>query len=164
MKKLIFLFVLLSFQCCVSQAKIISDVAKEPDSIIKAKAFIEEYYADFKTEYDYKGDYSIISDSYRPQFSGSKFSMSYNSYDEKEKNLNAVKFDFKEVIAIEFLNYTTILVHDDPPFDMIISGTIGFKTKEKIHKLEMNGQEFIGGLPVEIFNAFETVWKFYKEK
>lgn len=162
MKKLLILFVLMSFQSFFSQTENTTDFLKEPDSVIKAKAFIEEYYADFKTEYDNQGDYYILSDSYRPKFSGSKFSMTYNSYDKKEKTVNTVKFDFKEVISIEFLNYNTILVHDDPPFDIIISGTIGFKTKEEMHTFEMNGQEFISGLPVEIYKAFETVWKYYQ--
>lgn len=152
----------MSFQPFFSQTEITTEFVKEPDSVIKAKAFIEEYYEDFKKEYDYKGDYYVISDSYLPKFSGSKFSMTYNSYDKKEKTVNTSTFDFKDVISIEFLSYNTILVHDDPPFDIIISGTIGFKTKAEMHTLEMNGQEFISGLPVEIYKAFETVWKYYR--
>ena len=77
--------VILSFQTFSSQKTSKAQSITVTPSISEAKEFIEKYYADFTTQYDFDGEYKMLSNTYQPKFSGSHFIMTYNSYDEANR-------------------------------------------------------------------------------
>jgi hypothetical protein len=47
--------------------------------------FIKNYYTDFQTGYNFDEKYKIVSNNYQAAFSDSVFTLTFDSFDEKEK-------------------------------------------------------------------------------
>ncbi len=165
MKKLIILLVILSFQTFSSQKTSKAQSITVTPSISEAKEFIEKYYADFTTQYDFEGEYKMLSNTYQPKFSGSHFIMTYNSYDEaNKKTFHTTKFDFKNVISMQSYGGETVEIRGNETETIIISLAIGFQTKEKMQTVKIDVEDADDITRTEIYKAFEKVWKFYRKK
>lgn len=159
MKKLLLLFAFLMVQPFFSQK-----TQEENTSLKEAVAFITNYYQDFTTEYDYKGHYKMLSNSYKATFSDSKFSLSYKKYDDDNKaTIITDTFDLKKVTEMHANGGELVEIKESEPVLIPVALRIGFKIKDKWESVNIyvEDEDDIAGTP--IYKAFENVWKYYKK-
>ncbi|MEO6949949.1 MAG: hypothetical protein ABI123_10000, partial [Ginsengibacter sp.] len=91
---------------------------------------IKDYYANFKTGYDFDGKYVIVSNNYQATFSSSTFTLTFDTFDEKE-NIHHQKIiiNLKDVLSIEPFGGQTVKIHSSEPIIIPICLHVGFKTK-----------------------------------
>ena len=159
MKKLFLLFAFLLIQPFFSQK-----TQEENPSLKEAIVFITNYYQDFTTEYDYKGEYKMLSNSYKPTFSDSKFTMTYTKYDDANKpTIITNTFDFKKVMSMKPYGGEMVVVKGDETEKIPVALRIGFQTKDKWESVNIYVEDEDDITRTPIYKAFETVWKFYKK-
>lgn len=159
MKKLFLLFAFLLVQPFFSQK------TQEENTLFKeAIAYISTYYADFTTEYDYKGHYKMLSNTYNATFSGSKFTITHETYDDANNaTVHTTSFDFKNVISIKPYGGEMVKVHGSEIEQIPVALRIGFETKNKMETVNIYVEDEDDITRTPIYKAFETVWKYYKK-
>ena len=159
MKKLFLLFAFLMVQHFFSQK-----TQEENTSLKEAIAYISTYYQDFTTEYDYKGDYKMLSNQYQPQFSGSKFTITHKTFDKvNNATINTTSFDFKNVISMKPYGGEMVKVHGSEIEQIPVALRIGFQIKDKWESVNIYVEDEDDITRTPIYKAFETVWKYYKK-
>lgn len=159
MKKIFLLFGILFIQPFFSQK-----TQKENDSLREAIAFISQYYKSFTTEYDYNGNYKMLSNRYQPQFSGSKFTLTHETYDEvNNATVHSISIDFRNVINMKPEGGELVTIYSTETEQIPVALQIGFETKKKIEKVRIYVEDGNDITETPIYKAFETVWKYYKK-
>lgn len=93
-----------------------------------ARAFITHYYSDFKTGYNFDGKYKPVTDHYKTAFSGSIFTLNFDSFSDDRKEERKIQFDFEKVLAITPYGGEMVEIKDPENISIPISNRLLFKT------------------------------------
>lgn len=156
MKILLLITLLVSFNKSIAQDSI--------DNNSKAESHIKMYYSDFQTGYNSNGKFKIFSNNYKASFSGSVFTLTFDSFDENEKPLNQTKtIHLKDVVSIEPYGTDIVEIHGDESFMLPINGKLAFFTKKEMVEIPIYYEVDEDVTTTEIYKAFEKVLKSKKK-
>lgn len=154
MKK--YLFIILLFTCkfaCAQQINAKGTYTK----------YIEDYYSDFQTGYDFDGKYVIVSNNYKATFSGSFFTFTFDSFDEN-KNIQhqKIRINLKDVVSIEPYGTEVVEIYSDELIILPIRGRLALTTEKEIFKISIHYEVDGDVMKTEVYKAFEAVWKHHQ--
>lgn len=123
-----------------------------------AESYIKEYYADFKTGYNFDGKYTLLTNNYNAVFSGSVFTLSFDSYNEQNTlKHKTISIDLKEVLRIENGGGSIVEVQDIQPYGLPVSYLLMFVTEDEIFEINIFFDVHKDIEYSEIFKAFEVL-------
>jgi hypothetical protein len=124
----------------------------------EAVDYITNYYANFKTGYDFDSKYKVISNNYNATFSGSIFTLTFDTFDEHEITQNqTITINLKEVMSIEPNGMDTLEILGLETLIMPICGKLGFKTKDEVQDINIYYEVDEDVTTTEIYKAFERL-------
>lgn len=93
MKETFIISLLLLSQCLVAQ---------KIDTVDDSIKYIQNYYSDFSTGYDFDGKYVAISDNYKASFTGPIFTLTFDTYDDQNNIQNQIiTINLKDIISLK---------------------------------------------------------------
>lgn len=122
------------------------------------------YYSDFQTGYDFEGEFKIFSNNYEATFSGSTFTLTFDTFDENGKPFNKTKtIQLKDVVSIEPYGTDLVEIHGDESFMLPISGKLAFFTKKEVFEIPIYYEVDDDVTTSKIYKAFEKLLKSKKK-
>ncbi|QDP84278.1 hypothetical protein FNJ88_01430 [Chryseobacterium sp. SNU WT5] len=122
-----------------------------------AKAFITQYYSDFKTGYNFDGKYRPVTDHYKTAFSGSVFTLTFDYFSDDHMEKRKIQFDFEKVLAIEFYGGEMVEIKDPENLNIPISDRLLFKAGDKEFIINVEVSSEVEITKTEIYQAFLTL-------
>ncbi len=122
--------------------------------------YIQDYYSDFSTGYDFDGKYISLSDNYKAIFSDAIFTLTFNTYDEPNNiQKQTVTFSLKDVISIEPNGTDVVEIFGNDPLIVPICGKLAFKTANESFDINIYYEVDEDVEQTEIYKAFEELIK-----
>ena len=103
--------------------------AQQPDNLQQAINYIEDYYSNFTTGYDYNSSYVALSENYKVTIKDSIFSLSYDVTEDKPYSKNTVTVNFKDVLRLEPYGADVVEVAGNDPLLLPVCGKLAFIMK-----------------------------------
>lgn len=126
---------------------------------------IKDYYSEFNTGYDFDGNYKILTNNYKATFSGSIFTLTFDTFDENENPQNQTKtINLKEVVSIEPYGTDVVEIKDNDPFIIPINGKLAFFTEKEIIEIPIYYEVDDDVTTSQIYKAFETILKYHHKE
>lgn len=104
----------------------------------KAIAYIQDYYEQFETGYDFDGKSITLSKNYKATFSDSVFTLTFDQL-ESQNQFKQVKIviNFNQILRIEPYGTDVVEIQDHDPYMIPITGKLAFITENQIHEINI---------------------------
>ena len=124
----------------------------------EAIEYITNYYSHFQTGYDFDGKYKVVSNNYKATFSGSNFSLTFDTFDENKNTQNqTITFNLKDVVSMAPNGGDTVEILGTETIMLPICYKLAFKTKDESHNINIYNEVDEDVTETEIYRAFETL-------
>lgn len=135
-------------------------VAQKIDTVDDSIKYIQDYYFNFSTGYDFNGKYVALSNNYKATFSDSIFTLTFNVIDENKNIQNqTVTINLKDVISIEPNGTDVVEILGNDPFIVPISGKLAFITNYESFNINIYYEVDEDVEQTEIYKAFKELIK-----
>ncbi len=159
--------VFLCFRYCAIFFFLLSSITNAQTTLSKQEAteFIKDYYTNFQTGYDFDGKYKIISENFKTEFSDSIFILTFDTYRENKNIQNQkVTINLKDILSLEPYGTDVVEVYGNDPFIIPINGKLAFSTENEVFEIPIYYEVDEDVTTSQIYEAFETIWKFHKKE
>lgn len=138
-------------------------VAQKIDTVDDSIKYIQDYYSNFSTGYDFDGKYLMLSNNYNATFSDATFTLTFDVIDEN-KNIQkqAVTINLKEVISIEPNGTDVVEIFGNDPLILPICGKLAFKTETEEYNINIYYEVDDDVEQTEIYKTFKTLIETHK--
>jgi hypothetical protein len=135
-------------------------VAQKIDTFNDAMKFIQDYYSDFSTGYDFNGKYVALSNNYKATFSDSIFTLTFDVIDENKNIQNqTVTINLKDVISMAPNGTDIVEIFGNDPLIVPICGKLAFITNNESYYININYEVDEDVEQTEIYKAFVELIK-----
>jgi len=151
MKASFIITLLFASQCLVAQKIYTVD-----DSV----KYIQDYYSNFSTGYDFNGKYVALSNNYKATFSDSIFTLTFNVIDENKNIQNqTVTINLKDVVNLEPNGTDVVEIFGNDPLIVPICGKLAFITNNESFDINIYYEVDEDVEQTEIYKAFKELIK-----
>ncbi len=117
--------------------------------------YIQDYYTDFSTGYDFDGKYITLSDNYKAAFYGSIFTLTFDSIIEnKSLKKQTITINLKDIVSIEPNGTDVVEIFGNDPLIVPISGKLAFLTANESFNINIYYEVDEDVEQTEIYKAF----------
>lgn len=104
----------------------------------KAIAYIQDYYKEFETGYNFDGKSITLSKNYKATFLDSVFTLTFDQL-ESQNQFKQVKIviNFNHILRIEPYGTDVVEIRDHDPYMIPITGKLAFITENQIHEINI---------------------------
>lgn len=107
----------------------IASNAQQTNTFNESISYIKDYYSSFETGYDFDGKHIVISNNYKAIFSGSNFTLTFDTFGENKNIQNqTITINLKDVLSIEPNGTDVVEIFGNNPFILPICGKLAFIT------------------------------------
>lgn len=127
--------------------------------------YIQDYYSNFGTGYDFDGKYITLSNNYKTIFSDSTFTLTFDRVDEnKVLQKQTIVINLKEVVSIGPNGTEVVEILGDDHFIIPICGKLAFKATHKYDEINIYYEVDEDVEQNKIYKAFETILILFKKQ
>ena len=118
----------------ISQCLFAQKIETVDDSI----KYIQDYYSDFSTGYDFDGKDITLSDNYKATFSDSIFTLTFDKADENEiLQKQTIIIKLNDVVSIEPSGAEMVEIFGDETYAIPICGKLAFITATETYEINI---------------------------
>ena len=122
--------------------------------------YIQDYYSDFSTGYDFDGKYISLSDNYKAIFSDAIFTLTFNTYDEQNNiSEQTITINLKNIVSIKPNGTDVVEIFGNDPLIVPICGKLAFKTADESFEININYEIAEDVEQTKIYKAFNELIK-----
>ncbi len=138
-------------------------VAQKIDTVDDSAEYIQDYYSSFSTGYDFDGKYIALSENYKATFSGARFTLTFDTFDEnRDIQKQTITINLKEVISIEPNGTDVVEIYDFETLVVPISGKLAFITADESYDVNIYYEVDADVEQCKIFKAFKKLIETHK--
>lgn len=135
-------------------------VAQKIDPVDDSVKYIQDYYSNFSTGYNFNGKYVMFSENYKATFSDAIFTLTFDSIDEnKNFKKQTITINLKDVISIEPNGTDVVEIFGNDPLIVPICGKLAFKTANESFEINIYYEIAEDVEQTKIYKAFEKLIK-----
>ncbi|PKP25577.1 MAG: hypothetical protein CVU03_07615 [Bacteroidetes bacterium HGW-Bacteroidetes-2] len=125
--------------------------------------YIQDYYSDFSTGYDFDGKYISLSDNYKAIFSDAIFTLTFNTYDEQNNiSEQTITINLKNIVSIKPNGTDVVEIFGNDPLIVPICGKLAFKTKTEEYDINIYYEVDEDVERTKIYKTFKTLIETHK--
>lgn len=135
-------------------------IGQKNETVKNPVKYIQDYYSNFSTGYDFDGNFITLSDNYKTTFSDNIFTLTFNSFDENKITQNqTIIINLKDVVSIEPNSTEVIEVIGNDLLIIPLCGKLAFKTFDETYEINIYYEVDEDVERTKIFKAFEKLIK-----